>query len=75
MESPLELSVEMGNANITLRELLELAPGDTIMLDKSCSSELQIKIEGTPKYLGVPGLRHGNRAIQITEIDGQRGNS
>ena len=75
MESPLELSVEMGNANITLRELLELAPGDTIMLDKSCSSELQVKVEGTPKYLGVPGLRHGNRAIQITEIYGQRGTS
>lgn len=68
MEAPLELSVEMGNAAITLRELLELAPGDTIMLDKACSSELEIKIEGAPKYSGVPGIRHGNRAIQISTI-------
>jgi len=68
MEAPLELSVEMGNAAITLRELLELVPGDTIMLDKACSSELQIKLEGTPKYSGVPGIRHGNRAIQISSI-------
>jgi len=75
MEAPLELSVEMGNASITLRELLELAPGDTIMLDKSCSSELQIKVEGTPKYQGVPGIRHGNRAIQISTIHGQGGQS
>jgi flagellar motor switch protein FliM len=66
MEAPLELSVEMGSAGITLRELLDLAPGDTIMLDKACSSELDIKIEGARKYLGVPGIRHGNRAVQIS---------
>jgi flagellar motor switch protein FliM len=66
MEAPLELSVEMGSAGITLRELLELAPGDTIMLDKACSSELDIKIEGAQKYWGVPGIRHGNRAVQIS---------
>lgn len=75
MEAPLELTVEMGNASITLRELLDLASGDTIMLDKSCSSELQVKLEGTPKYLGVPGIRHGNRAIQISSITDQRGQS
>jgi flagellar motor switch protein FliM len=68
MEAPLELSVEMGNAAITLRELLDLVPGDTIMLDKPCTSELQIKVEGAPKYAGIPGIRHGNRAIQISLI-------
>ena len=73
LEAPMELSVEMGNANITLRELLDLAPGDTIMLDKPCSSELQVKLEGTTKYLGVPGIKHGNRAIQISAIHGTGG--
>ena len=34
LEAPMETIVEMGNARITLRELLELVPGDTIMLDK-----------------------------------------
>jgi flagellar motor switch protein FliM len=73
MEAPLELAVEMGNANVTLRELLDLAPGDTIMLDKPCSSELLVKVEGTPKYLGIPGIRHGNRAIQISAINSKGG--
>lgn len=68
LEAPLQLSVEMGNADITLRELLELAPGDTIMLDKPCSSDLLIKVEGMPKYFGVPGIRHGNKAIQISRL-------
>jgi len=68
LEAPLQLSVEMGNSGITLRELLELAPGDTIMLDKPCSSDLLIKVEGMPKYFGVPGIRHGNKAIQISGL-------
>jgi flagellar motor switch protein FliM len=73
MEAPLEIIVEMGNAGITLRELLELAVGDTIMLDKPCSSELQVKVEGETKYWGIPGIRHGNRAIQINSICGKGG--
>ena len=73
MEAPLEITVEMGNAVISLRELLELAVGDTIMLDKPCSSELQVKIEGEMKYSGIPGIRHGNRAIQISTIHGKGG--
>jgi len=74
LDSPMELSVEMGNAKITLKELLDLSAGDTIMLDKPCTSELQVKLEGMPKYMGIPGIRHGNRAIQITSITDKRGN-
>jgi flagellar motor switch protein FliM len=68
LEAPLNISVELGNAGISLRELLDLAPGDTIMLDKACSSEMTIKVEGVPKYLGVPGIHHGNKAIQISNF-------
>ena len=73
MEAPMETTVEMGNALITLRELLDLAPGDTIMLDKACSSEMLVKVEGVPKYFGIPGIRHGNKAIQISKICSNRG--
>lgn len=68
LEAPMELSVEFGCSNITLQELLDLEAGDTIMLDKPCSSELVVKVEGVPKYQGVPGIRHGNKAIQLTKI-------
>lgn len=73
MEAPLEAAVEMGNASITLRDLLDLAPGDTIMLDKTSSSEMVVKIEGVPKFYGVPGIKHGNKAIQINKIYSNRG--
>lgn len=68
MEAPLALSVEMGKTEITLRELLDLSPGDTIMLDKPSSSEVDIYLESVPKYSGIPGIRHGNKAIQISRI-------
>ena len=73
MEAPMEATVEMGNANITLRELLDLAAGDTIMLDKASSSDMIVKVEGVPKYFGVPGIKHGNKAIQISKICSNRG--
>lgn len=73
LEAPMETTVEMGNARITLRELLDLAPGDTIMLDKASSGEMLVKIEGVPKYFGIPGIRHGNKAIQISKIYSNRG--
>ena len=73
MEAPMETTVEMGNARITLRELLDLAIGDTIMLDQACSSEMIVKVEGIPKYFGIPGIKHGNKAIQISKIYSNRG--
>ena len=73
MEAPMEAAVEMGNASITLRELLDLAVGDTVMLDKASSSEMIVKVEGVPKYFGIPGIKHGNKAIQISKICSERG--
>ncbi len=73
LEAPMEASVLMGNASITLRELLDLAPGDTIMLDQACSSDMLIMLEGVPKYYGIPGVKHGNKAIQISKICNTRG--
>jgi len=73
LDAPMEVSVELGNSTISLRELLDLEVGDTIMLDKPCTSELMVKVEGVPKYQGIPGNRHGNKALQISEIMSDKG--
>lgn len=73
MEAPMEATVEMGNASITLRELLDLAIGDTIMLNQACSSDMVVRVEGVPKYYGIPGIKHGNKALQISKICDNRG--
>lgn len=67
-EAPLELTVEMGNTLISLEELMNLTPGDTIVLDKECHGEMVVKVGGICKYMGVPGTRFGNKAVQLTRI-------
>jgi flagellar motor switch protein FliM len=59
-------AVEMGHAAITLKELLHLVPGDTIMLDKDIRSDLLVTVGGINKFLGTPGVQRGNKAVQIT---------
>ncbi len=59
--------VKLGEADITLRDLMDLAPGDIIQLDSDATMPLDIQIEGIPKFKGIPGLLKGNRALKIVE--------
>ncbi|BDV41459.1 flagellar motor switch protein FliM [Geotalea uraniireducens] len=68
LEAPLDLAVEVGSAVISMNDLLNLTVGDTIMLGTPCHSDLVVKVSGVPKFTGAPGLRHGNKALQITNI-------
>ncbi len=67
-EAPVELSVELGESWITMNDLFSLAVGDTIILNRDCRSELEVKVEGINKFTGVPGIQGGNKAVQITGI-------
>ncbi len=68
MDAPLELTVELGGSTITLGDLMNMSPGDTIMLNKDSRSDLTVKIEGTCKFFAMPGVRGGNKAVQLTGI-------
>lgn len=65
-EAPLDFTVELGSANITLRGLLELEPGDTLLLDKDSKGELVARVGDMGKYLCLPGMSRGNKAVRIT---------
>jgi flagellar motor switch protein FliM len=66
MEAPLDMSVEMGGATISLAELMELRPGDTVMLESSGKDELVVKVGGAKKFYGIAGVSGGNKAVQIS---------
>ncbi len=65
-EVVLPLSVSLGRANLTVRELLELASGQVIKLDISSTGQLPVRIGDHVKFLGRPGLNGKNVAVQIT---------
>jgi flagellar motor switch protein FliM len=68
---PLDLSVELGTARITLRQLLDLQRGDVIPLDTRFGSPAVVPVMGKPKFLGQVG-RIGNRlAVQVADVMGE----
>lgn len=69
----LDLRVELGSAEITLRRLGELQPGDVIHLQPSDPEGYLVRIEGQPKFTATPGSVGSRMAVQIQERCRRRG--
>ncbi|MEW6184294.1 MAG: flagellar motor switch protein FliM [Thermodesulfobacteriota bacterium] len=67
-ESFVNLRVEMGRTELSLRELTSLEKGNVLTLQTSISDELTVEVEGIPKMKGTAGAYRGNQGIQITQI-------
>ncbi|MBI3594022.1 MAG: flagellar motor switch protein FliM [Nitrospirae bacterium] len=63
-----DMMAELGTATLSLQEVGQLSKGDVILLDRAVNDELVLKIENRPKFLGHPGVSHGNTAFQVTRI-------
>ena len=57
------LSVDLGTVSITIKELVDLRPGDVINLDKMVSDTLVTKISDQPKFVAKPGVLNRKKAI------------
>ncbi len=58
-----ELSVKLAEAELSLREILELAPGDIIPVE--VPEYLVARAEGVPVFVGKYGVFRGNLAVQV----------
>ena len=67
-ESYINLDVEIGRAELSLRELVNLDVGNVITLQNSVSDDLAIQVEGVQKMKGTAGYSRGNQAVKITKI-------
>jgi len=61
-----ELRAYLGQAKIRLGELLTLAPGDLIKLDKLVHRDFIVQVRGQNKFAGRVGQIRSYRALQIT---------
>jgi flagellar motor switch protein FliM len=68
MKIKVEMVAELGQAQMTPRDLLGLQEGNVLMLGKDVSDPLYIKTEGTAKFRGYSGVSRGMKAVQITEV-------
>lgn len=67
MDSSVEIAAEIGEAELPFGELMNLNVGSVIPLGKFITDELIVKVEGIPKFFGVPGYSRSNQAIKVTK--------
>lgn len=67
MQTWVNVLVKLGDAHITIRDLIDLEPGDILQLNTDAALPLDVSVEGISKFRGIPGLLKGNRAIKVTE--------
>jgi flagellar motor switch protein FliM len=66
--TPVECSVLLGKAQMSVMDFLKLKKDDVIKLDRSSNGTLPLCISKVPKYLGRPALSGKRLAFHITGI-------
>lgn len=67
-DCPLPIAVRLGTATVTVKDVMNFAPGDVILLDQHPGDHLDCYIEGYHKFQGSPGIYKGNHACRVTKI-------
>jgi flagellar motor switch protein FliM len=72
LETPVKMVIELGQSQITGRQLLNLEIGDIILLDTDTEELLEAEVEGVKKFYGLPGTVKGNKAFQVVREEEPR---
>jgi flagellar motor switch protein FliN/FliY len=64
----LEATLQFGSRELTLREVLELGPGDVVELDRHISEPVDLVVGDRIVARGEVVVASGNFAIRITEV-------
>lgn len=67
-ETDATLVVKLGEAGMTVGDLLTLEKGDIIPLQQEASGEVSLEVEGVEKMKALIGTYKGSRAIQVTQV-------
>lgn len=69
--SRVELTVVLGETEITLSELLQLQEGDVLVLERSVNQDLEMFVEGERKFYVQPGRVGDTLAVQVVALAGE----
>lgn len=65
-----EMRAYLGETKVKLSDLLTLAPGDILKLEKLVNRDFLVRVRGQNKFAGRLGQLRGNKAIRITRTAG-----
>ncbi|MEA3297451.1 MAG: FliM/FliN family flagellar motor switch protein, partial [candidate division Zixibacteria bacterium] len=63
-----ELTAELLQTNIRIRDFLSLKSGDIVPSEQKISEPVTVHVNKRGKFLGRPGIMGKKRAVQITEV-------
>ncbi len=67
-DAPVDISVSLGETELSVEEFMQFAPGYVITLKQSTTQPLTATVGGVPKFLGFPGTSKGMQSFQIHDI-------
>jgi flagellar motor switch protein FliM len=71
-QMPITVTARLATAQIGFQEILDLAPGDILLLDKPIHEMVELTIEGRTAFRGRPAQSEGRYAILIKESQPDR---
>lgn len=64
----LPVSIELGRAKISINDLLQLKPGDSIQLDTPAHHDVRVLVNGRVKFYAQPGVIGKRLAVKTTKV-------
>ncbi len=69
-ETKVKVKAELGSTKAhCVQDIYNMQKGDILMLNNGPQDPIVVKIEQISKYLGMPGIIKGSRAVQISSIN------
>jgi flagellar motor switch protein FliM len=65
--SSVECTIQLGKAQISFEEMMNLKPGDLVRLKKRSTDDLDLLVEEIPKFHGKPAVRGRKMVFAVTD--------
>ncbi len=67
-EVPVPVVAEWQGLKLAANDIAHLKAGNVLMLDPKCAAQVQLNFNAVPKFIGRPGTRAGNWAVELTNF-------
>lgn len=67
-----DIKVNLGETNVSIKDVMNMKVGDVISLSQDASKEIDVLVEGVKKFKGFYGSSHGSVAMKITDKANKR---
>jgi len=73
LDVPVSLTIELGSCRLPMKEVLQLAPGSVVQLDKSADAPVDLSVNGKLIARGEVVVIEDKFGLKITEVLGGTG--